>query len=263
MSKDNSSRNQSTGREALRQRQQEAATADRRVSLAIRTAWIAGLAVAAVLIGVTTWSIVGARTGGTSATGVVAADGLVAPRTATDSGAVLIGKPEAKVTVTVYLDFMCPYCGKFERANGGALAAAIDNGTAKLEVHPMSFLDDLSSGTKYSSRAANAFVAVANNNPDTALLFSQLLFARQPAENSAGLTDATLAELASQAGAPAEVVASFPKQAYQPWVEKTTKQAFDSGIKGTPTVKIDGQTFTGDLYTAGPLAEAITAAANG
>jgi protein-disulfide isomerase len=158
---------------------------------------------------------------------------------------------------------MCPYCGQFERANGSALAAAVDNGTARLEVHPMAFLDDLSSGTRYSTRAANAFAAVANHDAATALAFSQLLFAQQPAENSAGLTDATIADLASRAGAPSDVVAAFSTQAYQPWVAKITKQAFDSGITGTPTVKINGQAFTGDLYTAGPLAEAIKAAANG
>ncbi len=261
MSKDNSRKNPPTGRDALRQRQRAAATADRRVSIAIRAAWIAGLAVIALLIGVTTWSIVGASGGNTA--GVVAADGLVTPKTATDSGAILIGKPEAKVTVTVYLDFMCPYCGQFERANGDALAAAIDNGTAKLEVHPMAFLDDMSSGTKYSTRAANAFAAVANQDARTGLAFSQLLFAQQPAENTAGLTDSTIADLASQSGAPVDVVASFAKQTYQPWVAKITQQAFDSGVTGTPTVKINGKTFTGDLYTAGPLAEAITAAANG
>ena len=261
MSKDNSRNTPPTGRDALRQRQQATATADRRVRIAIRTAWIAGLAVIALLIGVTTWSILGASSANNA--GVVSADGLVAPTTATDSGAVLIGRPEAKVTVTVYLDFMCPYCGQFDRVNGTALAAAIDEGTAKVEMHPMSFLDKASSGTNYSTRAANAFVTVANNNPDTALAFSQLLFAQQPAENTAGLNDATLADLASQAGAPVEVAASFPKQTFQPWVAKITQQAFDSGITGTPTVKINGQVFTGDLYTAGPLAEAITAAANG
>jgi protein-disulfide isomerase len=261
MSKDTPRTTPPTGREALRQRQQAAATADRRMSIAIRSAWIAGLAVAALLIGVTTWSIVGARSGNTA--GVVAADGLVTPASASDSGAIVIGKPEAKATVTVFLDFMCPYCGQFERANTDALVAAVDNGMVKLEVHPMAFLDYASSGSKYSTRAANAFVTVANNNPDTALAFSKLLFAQQPAENSAGLTDATLAGLASQAGAPADVVASFAKQTYQPWVAKITKQAFDSGITGTPTVRINGQTFTGDLYSAGPLAEAIKAAANG
>jgi protein-disulfide isomerase len=261
MSKDNSRNTPPTGRDALRERQQAAAAADRRVSIAIRTAWIAGLAVIALLIGVTTWSILGARAGNT--TGVVAADGLLAPAPATDSGAILIGKPDAKVTVTVFLDFMCPYCGEFDRANGNALSAAIEAGTAKVELHPMAFLDDSSSGTKYSTRAANAFATVANNNSATALAFSQVLFANQPAEGSAGLSDARLAELAAQVGAPAEVVASFAKQTYQPWVAKITQQAFDSGIKGTPTVKVNGQVFSGDLYTAGPLTEAIKAAANG
>ena len=127
----------------------------------------------------------------------------------------------------------------------------------------MAFLDDSSSGTKYSTRAANAFVTLANQNPATALTFSQLLFANQPSEGSAGLSDAKIGELATQAGASAEVVASFANPTYQPWVAKITQQAWDSGITGTPTVKINGEVFKGDLYNAGPLTEAITAAANG
>ena len=260
MSKESSRKTTPTGRDALRRRQEAAATADRRVGIAIRMAWITGLAVIALLVGITIWSIVGARTGSVPGG---AAGSLVAPASATDSGAVLIGKPDAKVTVTVFLDFMCPFCGQFDRANGSDLAAAVDAGTAKIEMHPMSFLDDSSSGTRYSTRAANAFVTIANHDPATAFAFSQLLFANQPAEQSAGLTDARLAELATQAGAPADVVATFAKQTYQPWVAKITQQAFDSGIKGTPTVKINGQVFSGDLYSAGPLAEAIRVAANG
>ena len=90
MDKDNPRKTPATGREALRQRQQAAATSDRRVSIAIRTAWIVGLAVIALLIGVTTWSIVGARSGNT---GSVTAGSVVAPASATESGAVVIGKP--------------------------------------------------------------------------------------------------------------------------------------------------------------------------
>lgn len=252
----------STGgrREALRQQQQAAAASGKRVSIAIRTAWIAGVAIIALLIGITVWSIAGARSGGS---GVVAADGLTAPSGATGSGGVLIGKADAKVTVTIYADFMCPYCGQFDRANGEALATAVDQGVAKLEIHPMAFLDDLSAGTKYSTRAANAFVAVADRDPAAALKFYQLLYANQPAEQSAGLSDDKLKQLADEAGAPAEVTAAFAKQTFAPWVTKSTQQAFTDGIKGTPTVKINGQLFNGDLYTAGPLAAAISSAANG
>ena len=57
------------------------------------------------------------------------------------------------------------------------------------------------------------------------------------------------------------VTASFAKGTYQPWIAQVTQKAWDSGVKGTPTVLINGQTFTGDPYTAGPLAAAIAQAA--
>jgi protein-disulfide isomerase len=50
---------------------------------------------------------------------------------------------------------------------------------------------------------------------------------------------------------------AFAAQTYDGWVQRATQQAWDAGVTGTPTVKIDGQTFTGDLFTAGPLAAAI------
>ena len=247
-------------RAALRQQQQAQAAADKRARTAIRVAWISGLAVIVVMIGVITWAVVSSR--GTN-TGVVGADGLTAPATATESGAVAIGDAGAKVTLSVYADFMCPYCGEFERANGDDITAAVDAGTTKLEIHPMAFLDQQSGGTKFSTRAANAFVTVADADPKVALKYYQLLYASQPAEGSAGLTDQQLADLARQAGAPAEVVATFARQTFVPWVQKITQQAFDSGITGTPTVKINGEKFAGDVYTRGPLAQALAQAANG
>ena len=52
---------------------------------------------------------------------------------------------------------------------------------------------------------------------------------------------------------------AFDDRIFEPWIEKSTKAAFDT-ITGTPTVKINGVVFKGDLYTAGPLTEAVTAA---
>lgn len=76
----------------------------------------------------------------------------------------------------------------------------VDDGTVLLRIHPMNFLDDASLGTKYSTRAANAFVTVWKAEPDKALAFNKLLFANQPKENTTGLTDAQIAQIASQAG---------------------------------------------------------------
>ena len=247
-----------SARDALRQRQAAQAEADKRAKTTIRIAWIAGLVVIAAMVGTIAWAFLTARSNNI---GVPGADGVVAPSNATEAGGVIIGNADATVTVTVYADFMCPYCGQFERVNGSALAEAVDSGKAKLEIHPMAFLDESSGGTKFSTRAANAFVTLANEDPATALKFHQLVFANQPAEGSTGLTDAQLIDFAQQAGASAEVTATFAKLTFAPWVQQITNQAFSSGITGTPTVKINGTVFK-DLYTAGPLAAAIDKAAN-
>lgn len=248
-----------TRRDALRRQQQAQQAAARRGALTVRIAWIFGLVLIAAMIGVIAWAVAGSSGGSDAATGRV-----VAPAGATQTGALLIGDPDAPVTVTVYADFMCPWCGRFEQANGDHLATAVTTGTAKLEIHPMSFLDDASQGTKFSTRAANAFVTIAEADPAAALRFYQLVFAHQPEENSAGLTDEQLAQLAEQAQAPAEAIAAFGKLTFAPWIAQTTDQIWATkAISGTPTVKINGELFTGDMYTAGPLADAIAAAANG
>ena len=252
-----SSRNTSTTtrREALRRQQEAHARAERRTGGAIKAAWATGVVVIAVMIGVMIWAV--ARPGSAG----VAAGTLVAPAGATENGAIMIGKADAPVTVSIYADFMCPYCGQFERANGDDLAAAVDAGTAKLEIHPMAFLDAQSAGTEYSTRAANAFVTIANTDPALAWKFDRLLYANQPAEGSSGLSDAELLAYAQQAGVPASVTDTFGRQRYVPWVQQITNRAFDSGITGTPTVKINGEVFSGDMYSAGPLDEAIRQAA--
>lgn len=185
---------------------------------------------------------------------------LVTPTGVTDNGAISLGKAEAPVKLEVYLDYMCPYCGRFELANGEEISRLVAEGTVRLELHPLAFLDRMSDGTRYSTRTANAVVTVADKAPDKALAFSNALFARQPAEGSKGLTNDEIAELAGGAGVPQDVIAQFSAETFQPWVAKYTELAFDSGITGTPTVKINGEVYKGDLYTAGPLTQAILTA---
>lgn len=118
----------------------------------------------------------------------------------------------------------------------------------------------MSQGTRYSTRAANAVATVADGAPDKVLAFSAALFADQPAEGTDGLSDDEIAKLASDAGVPPEVVARFPELTFEPWVTASTGAVFDTGVTGTPTVKINGAVFRGYLYTAGPLTQAVTAA---
>ncbi len=179
---------------------------------------------------------------------------------AAGSYGVAIGAATAPVTVDIYQDYMCPYCGEFERAQSADLKSLVDAGTVKVVFHVMDFLDSSSNGTKYSTRAADAFVTVAQQQPSAALAFNTALYTNQPKEGSNGLTDAQIADLARTAGVSNSIIATFANQPNADFVAKSNQAAFDAGIKSTPTVKINGTEFKGDLYVAGAFKSAIEAA---
>jgi protein-disulfide isomerase len=161
------------------------------------------------------------------------------------------------VTLEVYVDYMCPYCGRFERANSDEVERLVLDGTVRLEIYPLSFLDKASAGSRYSTRAANAVVTVADRAPGSLLAFNRALFAHQPKEGSEGLTDNDIESLARGANVPQDVINLFANGTFEPWIATHTNAAFQGGISGTPTVKINGKRFEGDLYTVGPLTQAI------
>lgn len=179
----------------------------------------------------------------------------------TTNGAIPLGQDDAPTTVEIYYDYMCPACGAFEAANGSELDRLLEAGDARIELRPISFLDPQSSGSQYSTRTANAIATVADGAPDAVWAFHSALYAAQPQEGTTGLTDDQIADVATEAGVPAAVVDDFEARTYDAWVAKVSEEAFASGVQGTPTVRIDGEEFEGDLYTPGPLTEAIESAA--
>lgn len=228
-----------------------------------RNRWLAGIGGLVIVgllvaIGIAVVNAIGKD--GEAPAGATPTGEVVSPAAATADGALTVGNATAPVTLAVYLDYMCPYCGRFERANGAEIERLVADGAVRLELHPLSFLDRTSRGTRYSTRTANAIATVADRAPETLLAFHSALFARQPAEGGPGLTDGEIAEAARAAGVPQHVVDEFAARRFEPWVAKSTAAAFDSGITGTPTVKIDGKLFEGDLYAVGPLTDAIIAA---
>ena len=186
---------------------------------------------------------------------------------------------EDDVVVEVYFDFMCPYCGQFDAANAAALDTLAENEDVTVVYKAISFLDGNSRGTFYSTRAANAAAVVAAESPEHYSDFVTALFANQPKEGSTGLKDARIKEIAVEVGVPQEVADSFTEtvdgtfevdgedgtqtregtwRRYAPFVAATTQQAgVDLGKLSTPTVRIDGETFQGDLYSTGALTQAV------
>ena len=179
------------------------------------------------------------------------------PSNLTDGG-IVVGQAAAPVTITVYEDFQCPACKSFEDANATQIDGWVKAGTVKVTYRPVSILDRYSS-TEYSTRALNAAAAVVDASPAAFPAFHKLLFANQPAENSAGLTDGQLVDFATQAGADANAVrTALAKRSFDPWVTTVTDAFSKAGYTGTPTVLVNGEKLTDWSPTA--LAAAVTKA---
>lgn len=176
---------------------------------------------------------------------------------------------EGATTLDVYVDYMCPVCGQFEAINGASIAELREAGDVTLVVHPVAILDRASQGTEYSTRAASAAAWVADRAPEQFNAFHEAMFASQPDENTPGLSDEQIAQVAEQAGVPADVASGIADgeatDTFGEWVEASTESAGsdpdvvnpETGGMGTPTVLIDGERF-GGWQAAGALTAAIT-----
>lgn len=178
----------------------------------------------------------------------------------TDTGAIAVGS--GPNTLDTYIDFMCPVCNQFEQVYGDALAEQVDAGTLTLNIHPISILDSRSQGTAFSSRAAGAMYCVAESDPDHAVAFMRAMYQNQPTENTAGLTDDEIVQIATSAGVTdADAVGdcitegTFMKYA-QSMTDKTPIQAGQNGI-ATPTLVLNGETIVNTTLTGDPQADFI------
>ncbi|XAS64611.1 DsbA family protein [Pseudarthrobacter sp. So.54] len=146
------------------------------------------------------------------------------------------GKP---VKVVLFIDFICPVCKNFETQYNETLTKLRNEGKITVEYRPLGFLDTRST-TNYSSRAANAAACVVNESPEKYADFVNMLFQKQPAEGSAGISDADLKKMATDAGAKS-IDTCVDGKTYRPWVKYATQQAASIGVTGTPTVLVEGK----------------------
>jgi len=183
-----------------------------------------------------------------------------APPGVSSEGTISVGSATEPVTVTMIEDFQCPICREFEAANKTLLDGYAKAGSGvRLEYRPIAFLDQMST-TNYSSRALNAAACFQAADPKQWRDFHTVLYDNQPAEQSAGLTDGQLTDLAVQAGASRDKVAScISGNSYAKWVKSTTDVATHlSYFQGTPTVLVNGKKV--DNPTSQAIEAAVAAA---
>lgn len=170
-----------------------------------------------------------------------------------DTGAIAFGTGQG--TMDTYIDFMCPICNQFEQTYGASIQTLVSDDKITLNVHPIGLLDGSSQGTEFSSRAASAMYAVAIHDYANAYAFLQAMYKNQPQEQSPGLTDDQIIDIAKNAGVnmTSDLEKDIKANAYVKYVQamtpKTPIAPGSSGI-GTPTIAINGKTISNSTLPA-------------
>lgn len=152
------------------------------------------------------------------------------------------GKDEP-AQIVVYADFNCSHCSDFEQSNNGYLQGLLKEGKATVEYRLVGFLDNPGTGN-FSSRAAAAALCVADQAPESYDAFVSDVFATYPQKGGQGLSDEELVSTASAAGA--DISSCVEDGTYRPMVKYTTAKAQEAGVRGTPTVFVNGKNWAID-----------------
>jgi protein-disulfide isomerase len=142
-----------------------------------------------------------------------------------------------RVTVDIYIDFLCPFCRAFEEQDGEAVDEMVDSGAITLIYHPLGFLDRLST-TRYSTRAAASSGCASDAGRFREYRYT--LYDNQPPERAAGLSDEELVQFGLQVGLDEGFARCVMAGAYIEWAEYVTAVAIRRGVSGTPSVYVDG-----------------------
>ncbi|MCZ4498066.1 MAG: oxidoreductase [Marmoricola sp.] len=157
---------------------------------------------------------------------------------AAGDGSILVGDSTAPVKVVIYEDFLCPYCRQLEMETREFLRQNAAKGKVQVEYRPINILTQ----STYSARAMNAWAAVLKNaSPHAAWTLHDLLYDNQPYEASADdTTDADILALVAKAGGDNAAVEAAMKTQDAAFFKAATQVIADKGIRGTPTVFLNG-----------------------
>jgi len=146
-----------------------------------------------------------------------------------------LGRSDAPVTIYLYEDFQCPYCGQFSRDTFPKLVSSyVRDGKVNMVSETLVLLGP------DSGKAARAALAAAEQNRYWP--YYSLLFENQLQENSGYVTDDFLKGLAQKT----------PGLDVSKWESQRTGSSFDSelsaaqskakaaGVSGTPTIIVSG-----------------------
>ena len=154
------------------------------------------------------------------------------------------GTTEPKAVLSLYEDFLCPVCGRFEQQFGPTVTQLIDSGAIATDYYMVAILDR-PQNQNYSSRASSAAYCVADEDTTADKKFFRQfhagLYAQQPSETGSVFpTNAQLIETARQAGVVGKVPDCINNGRY---LDMAKGLAAATNVTSTPTVRINGEDY--------------------
>lgn len=157
--------------------------------------------------------------------------------------------------VTYYGNWKCPFCADFSTGEadravlplGTIVADYVDPGEASLRYRGLAYG---SNGEPFlgpdAPRATRAGLAVWASDPEQYWNYHEHVMANQPPEDETWATTERLLSFARDAGVDPvdELRAGMEAERFRDLVEATTDAAASADVSGTPTLVIDGSTYS-------------------
>jgi protein-disulfide isomerase len=168
-----------------------------------------------------------------------------------------LGRPDAPVTLEVYVDFQCPICGRLVREQFGTLKTTfVDPGSLRIESRDIAILG-FGSQNESSDLATGARCAAAQNRYWE---FHDYVFWNQKRENQGDYSSDFIKSVASAAGVDVPTWESCVNDgSARGDVQAATQAAAAAGINATPTLVLNGGTPVPGLPAASALQAQIQA----
>lgn len=158
-------------------------------------------------------------------------------REATD--ALALGSVDAKVVLTNWSDYRCPFCAVWHQRTLPDLQKYVDDGSLRIEFRDLTLFGEQSEATAVAARAAGLQGKFWE--------FQDAVFAAAPPSGHPYIQRANLVEFARAAGVPdmAAFEAALDDATLAEAVAQDSAEARQLGISGTPFFVVGGQALSG------------------
>ena len=157
------------------------------------------------------------------------------------------GTGDADATVTYFGSWKCPYCAQFSTGFLSTLVTDyVGPGKITLEFRNLTFIDGEPFLGPDAPAAARAGLAVWNDDSESYWPYHEYVFRNQPPESKRWATADKLTSFAQEAGVtdPSVIRTATRENKYEDTLRATSDAAAEAGVRGTPTLLVDGTTVS-------------------